>query len=343
MAALDLVGDLELHVVAEVVEAELVVGAVGDVGGVGVAALLVGEVVDDDADGEAEEAVDLAHPLGVALGEVVVDGDDVDAASGEGVEVAGEGGDEGLAFAGLHLGDLALVEDVAAEELDVEVAHADGALAGFADDGKGLGEDFVEGGFFGGVDGGAVFVGAVSGVEVRPGGFDAGLEFGGFASEFVVGEGGGGGVEGVDLLDGGEEALDGALVGGAEDFGDDGVEHGWVSLGLGGTWGCWVCAAGFGYARSRPVKLATAAEAEAGWDMNRGARSAALACGLRSRTGAGLFATAMVLGLWGCAHCQCVGRRGGVEDLSRDQTEGVSLSDLHGAGEQEEEDELGRT
>ena len=150
MAALDLILELELHVVAEVVEAELVVGAVGDVGAVGLAALLVGEVVDDDADGEAEEAVDLAHPFGVALGEVVVDGDDVDAVAGEGVEVAGERGDEGLAFAGLHLGDLAGVEDDAADQLDVEVTHLDGALAGFADDGEGLGEDVVEGGLFGG-------------------------------------------------------------------------------------------------------------------------------------------------------------------------------------------------
>ena len=150
LAALDHVVELELHVVAEVVEAELVVGAVGDVGGVGFAALLVGEVVDDDADTEAEEAVDLAHPLGVALGEVVVDGDDVDAVAGEGVEVAGKGRDEGLAFAGLHLGDLALVEGHAADHLDVEVAHADDAAAGFANDGEGLGEELVEDGFFGG-------------------------------------------------------------------------------------------------------------------------------------------------------------------------------------------------
>ena len=35
MPALDVVRELELHVVAQVVEAELVVGAVGDVGGVG--------------------------------------------------------------------------------------------------------------------------------------------------------------------------------------------------------------------------------------------------------------------------------------------------------------------
>ncbi len=51
VAALDLVLELELHVVAEVIEAELVISAVGDVGGVGVASLLIVQVVDDYADG----------------------------------------------------------------------------------------------------------------------------------------------------------------------------------------------------------------------------------------------------------------------------------------------------
>ena len=41
MAALDAIGQVVLHVVAQIVETEFVVGAVGDVGGVGVAALLV--------------------------------------------------------------------------------------------------------------------------------------------------------------------------------------------------------------------------------------------------------------------------------------------------------------
>ena len=76
---LDAILDAELHVVAQVVEAEFVVGAVGDVGVVGVLALLVVEVVDDDAHLQAEGLVDAAHPLGVALGQVVVDRDDVHA------------------------------------------------------------------------------------------------------------------------------------------------------------------------------------------------------------------------------------------------------------------------
>ncbi len=228
MAALDLIFELELHVVAQVVEAELVVGAVGDVGAVGFAALLVGEVVDDDADGEAEEAVDLAHPLGVAFGEVVVDGDDVYAVAGQGVQVAGQGGDQGFAFAGFHFGDLALVKDDAADELDVEVAHLDGALAGFADDGEGFGEDVVEGGFFGG----DAFVFIFRGVfDVLEGVGDALAELGGLGAQLFVGERLDGGLEVVNLLNGWHEALDGAFVAGAKDFSYEFVEQDLVSFG----------------------------------------------------------------------------------------------------------------
>ena len=60
-------------------------------------------------------------------GEVVVDGDEVDAALLERVQVHGRGGDQGLAFAGLHLGDGAAMQHHAADELDVVVAHAEHA------------------------------------------------------------------------------------------------------------------------------------------------------------------------------------------------------------------------
>ena len=105
---------------------------------------LVVQVVLDDADRHAEEAVDAAHPLRVAAGEVVVDGDDVDALAGEGVQIRGQGGDERLAFAGLHLGDPAAVEHDAADELDVEVPHVERAAARLADDGERLGQQIVE-------------------------------------------------------------------------------------------------------------------------------------------------------------------------------------------------------
>ena len=137
--------ELVLHVVAQVVEAELVVGAVGDVAGVGLLALLVVEPVHDGADAEAQEAVDPAHPLGVAGGEVVVDGDDVDAQARQGVEVDRQGRHQGLALAGAHLGDAALVQHHAADELHVEVALAEHALGRLAHGGEGGHEDVVEG------------------------------------------------------------------------------------------------------------------------------------------------------------------------------------------------------
>ena len=161
--ALDPLVELQDHVVAEVVEPELVVGAVRHVGGIRLGALdraqvdqpfvagriagleHVRGVVGDHPDADAEEVIDRAHPLRVASGEVVVDGDDVDAAAAQRVEDGGQRGDQGLAFAGPHLRDLALVEDRATDQLDVEMAHPERPLHRLAGHREDLGQGLVEG------------------------------------------------------------------------------------------------------------------------------------------------------------------------------------------------------
>ena len=97
-----------------------------------------------DADLEAQKAVDLAHPLGVALGQVVVDGDEVSAVAGEPVEVHRHGRDQRLALAGLHLGDVAVVEHDAAHDLHVEGPHAERAPGALARHRERLEEQVVE-------------------------------------------------------------------------------------------------------------------------------------------------------------------------------------------------------
>ena len=93
---------------------------------------------------QAQELVHRAHPGGVAAGQIVVDRHQVDAAAGQGVEIHGHGGHEGLAFAGLHLGDGALVQHHRPHHLHVERAHAGGPLGGLAGDREGLGHEIVE-------------------------------------------------------------------------------------------------------------------------------------------------------------------------------------------------------
>ena len=73
------------HVVAQVVKAELAVGAIGDVGEVGIAPLDRIHVVLQAASAHAQALVDSAHPLAVAPGEVVVHGDNVDAPARNGI------------------------------------------------------------------------------------------------------------------------------------------------------------------------------------------------------------------------------------------------------------------
>ena len=201
---------VELHVVTQVVEAELVVGAVGDVAGVRGLALLVVEVVLDHADGEPDEAVDAAHPLRIAAGQVVVDRDDVDALAAERVEIGGQRGHEGLTLAGLHLANLALVQHHAADQLHVVVPHVQHPLAGLAHEGKRLRQQIVE----------------------RLALLGAGAIGGRGGAQAVVRQRAHGGFEFTDAHHKRQEPLEVAVVLGAEDLGEEVTDH----AGLIRTW-----------------------------------------------------------------------------------------------------------
>ncbi len=162
----------------------------------------------DDADGEAEKIVDLAHPLRVALCQIVVDGDDMNAAAGERVEIDRKRGDERLAFAGLHLGNLAFVEDHSADQLDVEMPLPERALGSFPNGRKGRDQDVVERGAFGHLL----------------------LEFFGARPERVVRQRLELFFEFVDLVHPRLIAADPPVVGGTEQLAGDGADHPWKLL-----------------------------------------------------------------------------------------------------------------
>ena len=127
-----------------------------------------------------------AHPLGVAFGQVVVDGDDVHALTGQRVEVRRQHAGQGLALTGLHLGDVAEVQRRAAHDLNIErslVKHTPSRLTGHRER---FGQQVVEGGAVG----------------------DALLEFVGLGPQFGVGELRDVVGQGVDVVSHPLEALD---------------------------------------------------------------------------------------------------------------------------------------
>ena len=76
---------------------------------------------------------DFTHPFGVALGKIIVYGNDVDAVAGKRVEIRRQSGHQRFSFAGAHFGYSSLMKRYSAEYLYVEVAHAEHARAGFTD------------------------------------------------------------------------------------------------------------------------------------------------------------------------------------------------------------------
>ena len=144
MAALNHIFLIDGHIVTEIVKAHLVVGAVGNVGGVCSLALFLGQVVDDDTALQAHKAIDIAHPLALILGQIVVDGNDVHTLAGQCIQVSGQRGGQGLTFTGAHLGDAALMQDNTTDQLHPEGILTQNAAVGFADGGKCLGQNVIQ-------------------------------------------------------------------------------------------------------------------------------------------------------------------------------------------------------
>ncbi len=202
-AALQALGRLECHVRAQVVEAVLIVGAVADVAGVGLALGLHALAGHDDADAHAQRRVDRAHPGGVALGQVVVDGDHVHAFAGQRIQVHRQRRHQGLALAGAHFRNLALVQHHAADQLDIIVAQPERAPGSLAHRCERLRKQLV--------------LGLAIGQSLA--------ELIGLAAQLLVAQSLEAGFELVDASDCFAHAADHAVVATAEDPGQKGIEH----------------------------------------------------------------------------------------------------------------------
>ena len=76
---------IDHHIVTKVVETVLVVGYISDITGILGTALVIVHGVQDTAAGQSQEAVNLSHLLGITVCQVIVDGDDMDSFSLQGV------------------------------------------------------------------------------------------------------------------------------------------------------------------------------------------------------------------------------------------------------------------
>ena len=111
------------HVVTQVVEAVFVVGAVGDICAICRLLFFSGHRGQIDANGQSQEVIQLAHPLCITTGQVIVHRNDMNAFPSQRIQIHRQGCGQGLAFACAHFRNLALMQSHTADKLHIKVAH----------------------------------------------------------------------------------------------------------------------------------------------------------------------------------------------------------------------------
>ncbi|MNV59988.1 hypothetical protein D3C71_1524380 [compost metagenome] len=132
------------HVVAQVVKAVFVVGAVGNVCVVGSLLFMLGQLRQVDAHRQPQEVVEAAHPGRIARGQVIVHGHHMHTVARQRIQVHRQGTSQRLALTCAHFSNLAVVQRHAAQQLHIEVAHLHHALGTLADHGKRFWQDVVQ-------------------------------------------------------------------------------------------------------------------------------------------------------------------------------------------------------
>ena len=144
MASLHHVFLVNHHVVTKIIEAELVIRAVGDISGVSLALFIVILAVNYKSRSKSEEAVNTAHFLTVTGSEVVVDRNYMNALFGKRVKICGQGCNEGFTFTRFHLRNSSLMKKNTAHKLNSVRTLAENSLIRLANEGERLGQNIVK-------------------------------------------------------------------------------------------------------------------------------------------------------------------------------------------------------
>jgi hypothetical protein len=134
--ALDHLSSGELHVVTEIVESELVVLSVRNIGLIRGATRLLTNTVVHATNREPKEGMNAAHPLSVTSSKVIVHRYNVYTFPRKRVQVGRKGSYESFTLSGSHLGDHLIVKDRTADKLNIEMAHANNAPTRLSNNGE---------------------------------------------------------------------------------------------------------------------------------------------------------------------------------------------------------------
>ena len=144
MTALHHLREVIFHIVAQIIKTKFIVGAIGNVGRIGLAALFIIKAMHNDTYGQAQETIDLAHPLRVAAGEIIIYRHHMHALAIQGIEISGQRGDQGLAFTGAHFSNATFMQHHAADQLHIKMTLTQRSLGAFSHGGKSGNEQIVE-------------------------------------------------------------------------------------------------------------------------------------------------------------------------------------------------------
>ncbi len=132
------------HVIPQIIESELIVGSIGNIGTVSFLFLRRGLPMYHQSRGQAHKGIYTPHFFRTHTRQIIIDGYNMYTFSRQSVEISRKRCNQGFTFSRFHLGNTALVQYDTAQKLNMERSFLKDTVICFAHCGKGIRQNIVQ-------------------------------------------------------------------------------------------------------------------------------------------------------------------------------------------------------
>ena len=128
MATLHHASELKFQIIAQIIKAKFIIGAIGNITGISGASFIIIKPAFDTANAKAKEFINLTHPASITACQIIIHSDHMNAFACQRVQENRQGGNKCFTFPCLHLCDLSIMQNNAAHKLNIKMTLTKGAF-----------------------------------------------------------------------------------------------------------------------------------------------------------------------------------------------------------------------
>ena len=123
---------IDNHVISQIIKSKFIIRYISNIAIISLSSLVIVHLIENNTDFESQKLMYFSHPLSITLCQIVIDCNNVNSFSIQGIQISRKCRHKCLSFTCSHLCDTSLMQDNSTDQLYSVVAHSKASVSTFS-------------------------------------------------------------------------------------------------------------------------------------------------------------------------------------------------------------------